>query len=299
MHVCACGDKSMDGLWLNWDSELLFFFHMAAKTNLEMEADRSKYCCTIPAGCLRLCDQFWVASPPPSSTWQIGIFSPLPLKRANLAAGRELMDGRQPGAQVMLPLFFFFFFFSVPAYCRSFSWFLPGDRSAMPSKCFFLSVPVHSYRSNLTQGYLISGFFFFLLPCYSTPSRSTPPAHHSTVKQSAPSALPVGKHPPALHSRPVCWFLPVSPRGSLFLLMSVVSAHGAAPSQLNAAPPSQTSNQSKERSIPCCLMFIKAADICAASTSAAPQRLRHETTGFCNIRRETAGDGAERFFVCC
>lgn len=32
MHVCACGDKSMDGLWLNWDSEL-FFAHMAAKTN--------------------------------------------------------------------------------------------------------------------------------------------------------------------------------------------------------------------------------------------------------------------------
>lgn len=260
-----------------------------------MEADRSKYCCTISAGCLRLCDQFWVASPPPSSTWQIGIFSPLPLKRANLAAGRELMDGRQPGAQVMLPLFFFFFFPS--AYCRLFSWLLPSDRSAMPSKCFSLSVPVHSYRSNLTQGYLIWGFFF-LLPCYSTPSRSMLPAHHSTVKQSAPSALPVGKHPPALHSRPVCWFLPVSPRGSLFLLMSVVSAHGAAPSQLNAAPPSQTWNQSKERSILCSLMFIKAADICAASTSAAPQRLRHETTGFCNIRRETAGDGAQRFFVC-
>lgn len=160
MHVCACGDKSMDGLWLNWDSE---------KTNLEMEADRSKYCCTISAGCLRLCDQFWVASPPPSSTWQIGIFSPLPLKRANRAAGRELMDGRQPGAQVMLPLFFFFFF-SVPAYCRLFSWFLPGDRSAMPSKCFFLSVPVHSYRSNLTQGYLIWGFFFFSF-------LATPPPH--------------------------------------------------------------------------------------------------------------------------
>lgn len=78
--------------------------------------------------------------------------------------------------------------------------------------------------------------------------------------------------------------------------MSVVSAHGAVPPQLNAAPPSQTSNQSKEQSILRCLMFIEAADIRAASTSAPPQRLRHETTGFCNISRGSWG--WSRAFVC-
>lgn len=107
---------------------------------------------------------FWGASPPPSSTWQIGIFPPLPLKRAKLAGGSELMDGRQPGTQVMLLLLIFP---SLPAYRRLFSWFLPSDRSAMPSKCFLLSVPVHSYRSNLTQGYLIWALFIYLFIFFS------------------------------------------------------------------------------------------------------------------------------------
>lgn len=233
-----------------------------------MEADGSKCCCPISAGCLRLCDDFWVASPPPSSTWQIGIFSPLPLKHANLAAGRELMDGRQPGAQVTLPLFFLFFFcFPFPPTAGYFPDFYPVTAQRCPLNAF-PSVHLFTLIDPISLKGISSEEFFFLLPCYSTLSRSTPPAHHFAVKQSAPFALPVG-NPPALHSRPVCWFLPVSPRGSPFLLMSVVSAHGAAPSQLNAAPPSQTSNHSKERSILCCLMFIKAADIRAGFQSAA------------------------------
>lgn len=57
--------------------------------------------------------------------------------------------------------------------------------------------------------------------------------------------------------------------GPPFLLMSVVSTHGAAPSQLDVAEPSQASNQSKEQSIACGLMFIKATHIhlhCRAKT---------------------------------
>lgn len=212
-------------------------------------------------------------------------------------SSREGADGWQTTRRSGNAASLLFFFFPFPPTAGYFPDFYPVTAQRCPLNAFS-SVYLFTLIDPISLKGISSEDFFFLLPCYSTPSRSTPPAHHSTVKQSAPSALPVGKHPPALHSRPVCWFLPVSPRGSLFLLMSVVSAHGAAPSQLNAAPPSQTSNQSKERSIPCCLMFIKAADICAASTSAAPQRLKHETTGFCNIRRETAGDGAERFFVC-
>lgn len=43
--------------------------------------------------------------------------------------------------------------------------------------------------------------------------------------------------------------------------MCVLSAHGAAPSQLDAVQPSHTSNQSKDQSIACGLMFIKATHI--------------------------------------
>lgn len=159
----------------------------------------------------------------------------------------------------------------------------------MPSKCFSLSVPVHLIDPISLKGISSEDFLFFFPSCLATPPPHAPrhrpiilllnslPPSPSQLANIPPPSIPAQFADSFLF---LCW-------GSPFLLMSVVSAHGAAPSQLNAAPPSQTSNQNKERSILCCLMFIKAADIRAASTSAAPQRLRHETTGFCNIRRDS------------
>lgn len=51
-------------------------------------------------------------------------------------------------------------------------------------------------------------------------------------------------------------FVPVS-LDSSFLLMSVVSAHSAAPSQLDVAQPLQTSSQSNEQSIAAVLCLSK------------------------------------------
>lgn len=168
MHVCACGDKSMDGLWLNWDSEL-FFPHMAAKTNF---GDGGWPFKILLYHFCRMSSAVW----PVLSSLSAPV---LHLTNGNLLAfapeacqpsSREGADGWQTTRRSGNAASLLFLFFSVPAYCRLFSWFLPGDRSAMPSKCFFLSVPVHSYRSNLTQGYLIWGFFFFSF-------LATPPPH--------------------------------------------------------------------------------------------------------------------------
>lgn len=146
-------------------------------------------------GCLRLgrlCDQLW--QPPPFlhlTNRNLPAFAP----GACQPSSWQGADGWQTTSSSgnVVP------FSSNASLSRLFSWFLPTDCSAMCYKCFFLRIPIPSYRSNLIQVYHIQAFCFFVSSC-CTSSLSTPPAHHSTVKQSAPFTLPVGKHPPFAHS---------------------------------------------------------------------------------------------------
>lgn len=89
----------------------------------------------------------------------------------------------------------------------------------------------------------------------AVPPHSSPAAHPFSLLNSlppSPSQLASFLH----FLIPSCFSV-----GPQILLMTVVLAHGAAPSQLDAAQPSHTSNQSKEQSIACGPMFIKATDI--------------------------------------
>lgn len=173
------------------------------------------------------------------------------------------MDGRQPAAQVMSLLF-------LP---------MPECRGCFPD--FYLLTAQQSAINGFSSVYpfplidpisfkcITSKHFVFLfLP--AVPPHS--PRHRPIIlllNSLPPSPSQLANIPRLLI--PSCFSA-----GSPFLLMSVVSAHGAAPSQLNAALPSQTSNQSKEQSIVCCLMFIKAADIHpCTNNSTALQWLQH------------------------
>lgn len=88
-------------------------------------------------------------------------------------------------------------------------------------------------------------FFFFLLPLCSV-------GHKPIILWI--NSLPL--YPPSWKIPSLSSFLPVSLWGSSFLLMSVVSAHSVAPSQLGAPQPPQTSNQTEKQSIACCFIFL-------------------------------------------
>lgn len=215
-------------------------------------------------GCLRLgrlCDQLW--QPPPFlhlTNRNLPAFAP----GACQPSSWQGADGWQTTSSSgnVAP------FSSNARVSRLFSWFLPTDCSAMCYKWFFLCIPIPSYRSNLIQVYHIQAFCFLFLPAV--------PPHSPRYR---PIILLLNSLPPSpsqLANIPRLLIPSCFSAGSPFLLMSVVSAHGAAPSQLNAALPSQTSNQSKEQSIVCCLMFIKAADIHPCTNySTALQWLQH------------------------
>lgn len=111
------------------------------------------------------------------------------------------------------------------------------------------------------------------------PTLLTPAAHPFSLLNSlppSPSQLASFLH----FLIPSCFSV-----GPQILLMTVVLAHGAAPSQLDAAQPSHTSNQSKEQSIACGPMFIKATDI-------------HLRTSYCTpLQWLTCTASAPAFFV--
>lgn len=73
--------------------------------------------------------------------------------------------------------------------------------------------------------------------------------------------------------------------------MSVVSAHGAAPSQQDAAQASHTSNRSNVQSIACAVMFIKATDIhpCTNCCTTLQWLMYTETASFFYLAVEMRG----------